>query len=301
MEYSDPLLAISDAMADAVARAGEATVLVNARRRLPASGVVFESDLVLTANHVIEREAGIQVLLAEGKEVQASLVGRDPATDLAVLRLAQPAPVIAEPAPGEARVGQLVLALGRPTPEGIEASLGIISAVGGAERMHHGGILERYLRTDTIPYPGFSGGPLINVKGQILGINTSGLTPGSALTIPVELAWRHGKILAQHGRLRRGYLGVRSQPVELPAGAEQTLGRSQSVGLLLVGVERDSPAAKGGLMVGDILVGIAGQTVHSPEALIGYLSGEVAAQSIPIEILRGGQRLVLTVTIGERR
>ena len=297
----NPLVAFSDAMADAVANAGQATVLVNARRRLPASGIVFDTNLVLTADHVIERDTDITVQFEGGREVNTSLAGRDPASDLAVLRLEQPSPATAVQSPDAGRVGQLVLALGRPTPNGIEASLGIISSLGGPARTHRGGLLERFLRTDTVPYPGFSGGPLVDAAGHVLGINTSGLTPGAAITIPASLAWSLGKSLAEHGRLRRGYLGIRSQPVEIPAGIAGALGRQQDTGLLLVGVDQDSPAASAGLMVGDILVSINAHPINDPDELVSQLGAEVVGQSVQVEVLRGGKPQVIQVVVGERR
>src|SRR5512133_949179 len=257
---TDPnvLIALSDAMADAVEKAGGATVMVNARQRFPASGILFAGDLVLTANHVVEREEDITVGLADGKEVHAQLAGRDPGSDLALLRLDSSAGTPAERAPQDARVGQLVLALGRPSLEGLQASLGIVSSIGGPVRTERGTLLEKFLRTDAIPYPGFSGGPLIDSDGRILGINTSGFGPGASLTIPVSIAWQSAETLRQHGKIRRGYLGVRSQPVDLPASARTQLGRDQASGLLLVGIEENSAAAQGGLIVGDIIVGIHG-------------------------------------------
>jgi len=222
---NNPLMALSEAMAEAVATAGRSTVLVNARRRFPASGVSFAPDLVLTADHVIEREDDITVGLPDGKEMSASLAGRDPGSDLAVLRLSQSLTAPAEPVLGEGRVGQLAIALGRPSPEGIQASLGIISAIGGPVRTGRGGLLERYLTTDATPYPGFSGGPLIDARGRVLGINTSGLVRGTSLAIPASLAWQTGEMLVKHGHIRRGYLGIRSQPVELPVVAQKALSR----------------------------------------------------------------------------
>lgn len=300
-EHNNSFVAFSEAMTQATAKAGAATVMVNARKRMPASGVVFDTQLVLTADHTVEREDGIQVQFGDGSEFAARLAGRDPASDLAVLRLDKPAPAVAEIAQQEAQVGQLALALGRPSSGGIEASLGVISAIGGPARTQRGGLLERFLRTDTIPYPGFSGGPLINAAGQVLGINTSGLTPGSAVTIPVSVALPIARALAQHGQVRRGYLGVRSQAVELPEAAQQTLGRNQVTGLLLVGVDRDSPAGAAGLMVGDILVGLAGSPVSDPDSLASLLTGEVVGKSTAVEILRGGQPMVVNVTPGERK
>ena len=300
MSEKNPLTALSDSLAQAVAKAGASTVLVNARRRMPASGIAYAADLILTADHVVERDEEIGVLLPDNSQVAATVAGRDPGSDLALLRLEKAAAVPASLAPGEARVGQLALALGRPSGEGIEASLGVISAQGGPLRSGRGGLLEKYLRTDTIPFPGFSGGPLVDAGGLVLGLNTSGLAHGAALTIPAGLAWSVAETLAKHGHVRRGFLGVRSQPVALPPAQRQALGREQESGLLLVSVEPGSPAELGGLMVGDILVAVAGQPVADPDALLVSLSGAVVGQPTPVEVLRGGQPQTLTVTVGER-
>ncbi len=299
-ENSNPLQSFSDAMAAAVAKAGAFTVLVSARQRMPASGILYQPEFVLTANHVVEQEDNIGVMLADGSELSAQIAGRDPTSDLAVLRLGHTAGPTAEKAAQDARIGQWVLALGRPSPEGVEASLGVVSAIGGPVRTRRGGLLDKYLRTDTIPYPGFSGGPLIDIHGQVVGVNTSGLTRNAALTIPASLAWQLADSLSAHGHIRRGFLGVRSQPVEIPAVGRSALGREQAVGLLLVGVESDSPAAAGGLMVGDILVGISGEAISDPDQLVGKLSGSAVGKPAPVELLRGGQKLTLSVTIGER-
>jgi S1-C subfamily serine protease len=162
-------------------------------------------------------------------------------------------------------------------------------------------LLERYLRTDTIPYPGFSGGPLIDAAGGVVGMNTSGLAHGMALTVPAGLVWQIADSLAQHGRVKRGYLGVRSQPVELSDEVQQALGRQQELGLLMVGVEKNSPASAGGLMVGDILVSLAGSPISDPDELVSRLSGSIVGSPTQVENLRGGQRMTLTVVIGERK
>ena len=298
----NPLVALSQAMAEAVAKAGASTVLVDARRRLPASGIGFAPDLVLTADHVVEREDDIHILLPDGSQRSASLAGRDPGNDLALLRLAEAGVTPAEAASEPARIGQLALALGRPNAEGIQASLGVVSALGGPVRTGRGGLLEQYLRTDTIPYPGFWGGPLIDASGRVLGLNTSGLAHGGvSLTIPASLAWGVAEALSRHGRVRRGYLGVRSQPTALPAAQQQALGREQAAGLLLVGVEDGGPAAQADLLVGDILVGLAGEPLTDPDELLAKLSGDIVGQSVPLEILRGGQPVIISVKIGERK
>ena len=295
------LVSLSKAMAEAVEKAGMATVLVSARRRFPASGIGYAADLILTADHVVERDEDILVRLADGSEHPAMVAGRDAGSDLALLRISTQAISVAETAKEAPRVGQIVLALGRPTPGGTQASLGVISSIGGPIRTWRGGLLEKYLATDATPYPGFSGGPLVDAGGSVLGINTSGLARGTSLAIPIELAWQVAGMLAKHGHIRRGYLGIRSQPVELPTTAQSALGRQQRIGLLIVGVEQGGPALTGGVMIGDILVGIAGQPVTDPDELLSKLDASLIDQPTPVEFLRGGQPLSLTLTIGERR
>ena len=297
----NPLTALSEAMAEAVTKAGAATVMVNARRRFPASGIAYAADLILTADHVVERDDDISVVLPDGTQLKATVAGRDPGSDLAVLRLERSAVSVAEPAPQDPRVGQLALSLGRPTEEGIQASLGIVSAIGGPVRTGRGGLLDRYLRTDAIPYPGFSGGPLVDTAGRVIGVNTSGLARGASLAIPVGLAWQIAETLAKHGRVRRGFLGVRSQPVTIPSAQQKALGREQSSGLLLVGVEENSPAEAGGLLVGDIIVAISGQPVTDADQLLASLVGDVVGKPMPVQVLRGGQATSIQVTIGERK
>lgn len=291
---------LSDAMADAAERAGKSTVLVDARRKFPASGIAFAKDMILTADHVIEREEDIKVILADGTEVTAHLAGRDAGTDLAVLKLDSASATPAEISKNPARVSQFVLAIGRPSTEGIQSSFGTINSIGGPIRTGRGSMLERYIKTDVVSYPGFSGGPLVNGDGTILGINTSGFGHGGAITIPADVAWKIAETLAKHGKIKRGYLGIRSQVVELSADAKKALGREQETGLLLVGLETDSPAGKGGLIVGDILVGINGEPAAHQDDLFVRLSGDVVGKSTPINILRGGKLETINVEIGER-
>lgn len=296
---SNVLVELSNAMAAAAEVVGASTVMVNARRRIPATGIAYAADLILTANHVVEREEGITVTLNDGTEVPATLAGRDHGTDLALLRLERP---LAKPAETtqDARVGQLVLALGRPSNAGIEASLGVVSALGGPVHTRHGAI-DKYIRTDTTPFPGFSGGPLADADGRVVGLNTSGFGHGAALTIPADLAWKVAEQLAKHGSVRRGYLGVRSQGVEISEAAQKALKREQATGLILIGVESDSPAEAAGLIVGDIIVSIDGQPVQTHDELFARLSGDVIGRSTPVEVLRGGQPQSMSVKIGARK
>jgi len=294
------LVELSDALADAAELAGKSTVLVNARRRMPASGIVFAPDMVLTAEHVLEKNEDITVVLADGTDVSAKVAGRDAGTDLAVLKLERTAGTVAEVAKSPARLGQIALALARPSREGIEASLGTVSAIGGPVQTGRGGMLERYYRTDSISYPGFSGGPLVTADGTILGLNTSGLSNGAAITIPADIAWKTAEILASHGQIKRGYLGIRSQTVDVPRASQDALKRKQATGLLIMSVEKNSPASQGGLIVGDILVAVAGNPMLHHDELFARLDGDVAGKATPIEILRGGQPQTVHIVIGER-
>lgn len=291
----------SESMADAAERAGKYTVLVDARRRLPASGIAFAEDMILTAGHVVEREEDIKILFGDGKEVTARLIGRDPGTDLAVLKLDSAVASPADLAKTPPRVGQFVLAIGRPSANGIESSFGTINKLGGPVRTGRGGMLEKYIKSDVVSYPGFSGGPLINGEGELYGINTSGFgMGGEAITIPADLAWKIAETLAKHGKIKRGYIGVRSQTVNLPVDARAQLNREQETGLLLVGIEKDSPAEKGGLIVGDILIGVAGVGVEHHDELFARLSGDVVGKSTAMDVLRGGKLQSVNVVVGER-
>ena len=240
------------------------------------------------------------MILADGTEVTARVAGRDPGTDLAVLKLDSASATPAEVSKTAARVGQLVLAIGRPSTKGIESSFGTINSISGPVRTGRGSMLDGYIKTDVVSYPGFSGGPLVNGDGTILGINTSGFGHGGAITIPADIAWKIAALVAKHGKIKRGYLGIRSQVVELPVDAKKALKREQESGLLLVGLEADSPAGKGGMMVGDILVGVAGEPVAHQDDLFVRLKGDVVGKSIPIDILRGGKLQAVQVEIGER-
>ena len=294
---TNPLTDFSNGLTTAVEKGGASTILVDARKRYPASGIAYAEDLVLTADHVVTREEDLKVLLSDGKSLAATVAGRDPGSDLALLRLAEKVLTPAKTS-SEVKVGQLVLALGRPDNAGMQASWGIVTAIAGPTRTHRGGLLDEYIQTETTPYPGFSGGPLVNTEGEVLGLNTSGLTRGSSLTIPVKMAWRVADELAKHGSVKRGYLGVRTQPVEIP---EAALKRDQKTGLLVMWLEENGPAQKGGLFVGDTLVAIAGQPVSDPDDLFAALNSDTVGKAVPVEVLRGGKAETVNVTVGERK
>ena len=295
------LSVLSEGMADAVERIGSSVVQVHGRRRRAASGVVYAAGRVLTASHVLEREEDLSVVTHDGRTLDARFVGRDPSTDLAVLEVPELGDgAVAEPAAGGVRVGQISLAVARPGREGlIRASFGIVSAVGGPLRTGRGARLERYVQTDATPYPGFSGGPLINAEGTALGITALGLARGVALAVPSEVAWRVAGSLEERGSVKRGYLGILSQPVHLPSAQSAGLGEGRG-GLLVVGVEDSSPAGKGGMLLGDILVSLDATPVGDTDELQALLTGGRVGREVPVDVVRGGELQTLRVTVGER-
>jgi S1-C subfamily serine protease len=298
---TDTLQQISEAFAATVAAAGPGLVRVVARRRLPATGIVWSPEgIIVTAHHVVEQEDAIQVGLPDGQTVVAALVGRDPTTDLAVLRA--PVGSLTPPEWGAPdlhglRVGHLVLALGRPG-QSVQAALGIVSALGASWRTPVGGQVDRYVQTDVVMYPGFSGGPLLDTSGHVVGLNTSALLRGISLTVPVVTVRRVVEMLLAHGRVRRGYLGVSTQPVRLPAALAQQLG--QETGLLLITVEPGSPGEQGGLLLGDTLVGLEETPIRQHDDLLMGMGPERIGVAVSIRIIRGGQLQELQVVIGER-
>lgn len=290
---------VSQAMAALVEEAGGGVVRVEGRRRMAASGIVWSADgLILTAHHVVRRDEEICVGLPDGTRVDATLVGRDPGTDLALLKVtADGLTVPAWVDTGELRVGHLALALGRPGHT-VQATLGVVSALGGEWRTGAGGRIDRYLQTDVLMYPGFSGGPLVAADGRIAGLNSSGLTRGASVAVPAETVRRVAGALSEHGRIKRGYLGVGLQPVRLAANLQKETG--QETGLMLLSVEDGSPAANGGLSQGDIIVALDGCSVSHPDALHALLSGDRVGQEVPVRVARGGALVELTVVIGEK-
>lgn len=296
---SNPFSQFSEGLTAAVEKAGQSIVTVDARKRYPASGIAYAEDLVLTADHVVTREDDIKVSLP-GLNWNASIVGRDPGSDLIVLQL--PEKVLKPAKTSESvKVGQLVMALGRPKAQIVNASWGIVSEISGPTRTFRGGMLDEYFLTETTPYPGFSGGALVNTEGEVLGLNTSGLTRGSSLTIPVKVAWHIAEELVTHGSVKRGYLGVRTQPVEIHDSARQALNRDQDHGLLVLWLEEGGPAASGGVLIGDILVGVKGQAVSDPDELFAAIGSDTVGKVIPVEVLRGGRPETVNVTVGERK
>jgi S1-C subfamily serine protease len=286
----------SDGLAAAVEKAAQSTVTVDARGRIPATGIVWSADgEILTADHVIQRDESINVTLPDGTTHAAKVLGRDPGSDLALLKI-EGAKGLAVPEWAEAvKVGNLIFAVGRP--EDLQATLGSVVALGGPVRGRFR-YLEAYIQTDVTMYPGFSGGPLVDASGRVAGLNSSALARGASIAVPVAVARTLTDALRRDGHIKRGFLGVSTQPVRLAENIAAQL--KQQSGLMIIGAEKDSPAEKAGLMQGDVLVSLGGQTVTDIEALQTALGPGTVGKTVTVKVVRGGELKDIPVTVGER-
>ena len=295
---SDSASDLSNRLAGLVEAAAPAVVRVEGRRRSPSTGVVFGPDTVVTAHHCLEWDEGIRVGLAGGSVVAATLVGRDPTTDLALLRV--PGSGLQPPAwsgADEARPGHLVLGLSRPG-RGARATLGVVSEIGEGWRTGSGGRIDRYLETDLALHPGFSGGLAVDASGRALGVNTAGLVRGAPIVIPASTVRRVADALAAHGHVRRGFLGVGTMPIHLGAEVEKAVG--QPTALLVTSVQPETAAARAGVLLGDALVAFDGQALRRPADLLARLDEEAIGKSVTLRVLRAGAIQDLVAQVGTR-
>jgi S1-C subfamily serine protease len=289
---------LSNELAASVERGGSSVVRVEAGR-YPGSGVVWSADgVVAAASHSVDQDEGIEVGLPDGRAVAAKLVGRDPTTDVAALRVeasSLPVPEWADPA--TVKVGHLVLGLSRPG-RSVRASLGIVSVRGDSWRTPAGGRLDHYVQTDVGRHPGLSGSLLVAAGGGAIGMNTAGLLRGATLALTAPTLMRVVDALLAHGRVRRGFLGLGTYPVRLPAAVEKEAG--QATALMLVSVEPGGPAEQGGLRLGDALLTFDGHALRHPSDLVGLLEPERIGAEVAVTLLRAGEVVTKTVVIGTR-
>lgn len=328
---------LSNEMADLVESAAESTVRVEARRRLPATGIVWSENLIVTAHHVVERDDDISIGLPDGGRVSAALVGRDPRHDLALLRADAALRPPNWAREDDLRVGNLVLALGRPKQR-VNATLGVVMGVGNPsdvkrrrqrmkkrfEKRMKGGMKEwqgqwkgkrrrqrmfwerggmsfalggGFIHSDVTMYPGFSGGPLLDAGG-FRGMNTSGFAGGMAVAAPRSVIAESVAALLEHGKIPSGYLGVGVQTAQLPSAIAETL--DQELGLLIVSIEADSPAASAGLLVGDMLTALDEDAIEDVDELQALLARAVIGSAVKTQFVRGGELREGSVTVGSR-
>ena len=281
------LQGLSNDLAAAVERAGRAVFSVAGRARLGSTGVHWRPGLVVTADHTVHVDEEVTITGPDGRALAARVAGRDPTIDVAVLKVDAPGVPVAEIADSSAvRVGHIVLALGA----GPRASWGVVSSLGEGRMLH----------LDLTLYPGFSGGPLVDAQGRVVGINTSGASRHWQLAIPSAAVNRVVDELQRRGRIPRAYLGVSTQPVRLPEPVRQRLNLDQQTAVIVVEVQSGSPAAAAGLTIGDVIVSLGASRITDPTELKSALRPDRVGESVTASVLRGGEPKDLQVTVGER-
>jgi len=295
------LVSVSNELAGIVQRLNPYVVSVRARRHYPSSGLRWGRDIIVTASHTVQRDEDIAVMLASGATVAASLVGRDPGSDLAALRVKEEGPSAAERTITDvATVGELALVVGRSPNSGLNASLGIVSAASGPWRTWRGGQLDAYIRLDARLFPQSSGGAVVNGRGEIIGIATSALSRIAGLAVPGSTITSVTAKLMERGFVPRGYLGIGVQPVLLNERLRQKLSVSNRSGLIVLTVESDGPAEKGGILAGDIVIGVNDVRTEQTEDLHSFSQSAVVGTPAQLKFLRGGALSESTIVVGER-
>jgi S1-C subfamily serine protease len=289
---STALATLSDEIAATIERAAGGVVAVEARRRIGSSGFYIRPNLILTADHALESD-DVEIVHAGGATEAGTIAGRDPSTDLALVRTASAGTPLTFAPADAARVGAIALAVARDDDGDLSATMGVISAVGAAWRTWHGGEIDRFIRPDLALYPRFSGSPLIDVNGAVIGLNTGGLSRRQSLTVPATTIERVVAALLERGHIARGYLGVALQPVRLP----RALGGGD--GAVVVGVDPDGPADRAGMILGDVITGANG-TPSDLEDLHATIAAARLGATLPVDVLRGGVRQRVDVLVGER-
>jgi S1-C subfamily serine protease len=294
-------IAISNALADATEKAAAHAVAVHTEPRGSSSGIIWRPGLIVTAEHALRRDEEIQVTLPDGKVASAKLQGRDPSTDIALLKCEEAA---AAPAAwgdgGRFKAGQLALVVGRTRASGPVAALGCVSLVMSERRVWGGAGISPYVRLDVALQRTAVGGAVLDPHGQIAGTATPKFAPAGALALPAATVNRVVEALLAKGHIPRGYLGVGLQPIRLPDNLREALQRREKTATIVLEVEPEGPAHKAGVLIGDILVGLDGKPVMRLEDVHAHLHGEQIGTAMNAEFLRGGVRRETRIVIGER-
>ena len=291
------LQSLSSELAELVEQIAPTVVRVDDGTRLTASGTLWSEDgVVVTTSHGVERDEDLAIELADGSRHVAILVGRDHDTDLAVLKVdATGLSAIALAGPTDAKPGQFALALGRPGTHGLEVTLGLLNA---RIETQSGGNAEYILHTDATFYPGFSGGPLVDMRGKLIGLCNLNYGRGRSVALGTPTVAHVVEAIVSRGRVQRGYLGIRTQTVTLPESVRARLKLQQAYALMLVGIEENGPADRDTLMLGDTLLGLDDRTGADVNDLRRYLRSKAAGTQVQAHLLRGGELFHIAVTLG---
>jgi len=295
------MASLSNELAKLVEEFQSDVVAVHARPHYPSSGVHWRPGFIVTADHTIRHEEDIQVTLPAGKRVGATLAGRDAGTDIALLKVEGLGSPTHQPGEGEPpKAGELALVLGRSPDSGPNASLGVISALSGPWRTWRGGRLDHYIRLDATLFPNSSGGAVIDCRGRLLGIATSGLSRIAGLAIPASSVNRVVDALLEKGRVPRGYLGIGVQPVLIPDALRAKLPLPNKSGVMVVSVEPGGPADQAGVLLGDVFVSLGDTSLGQIEDLQSFSDLGVIGKQVTAKIIRAGALQEVAITVGER-
>lgn len=296
-----PLTSLSNEIAAAVEGAAGAVVAIAGRRRFASSGVIWREGVVVTAEHALRGDDPVAVHGPDGSVHRALIAGRDPGTDLAVLKVEdlRGAPLTSH-AREPLRTGQIALAVSRVPETGPCASMGIISGTGPAWQSWRGGRLDSFIRLDIALYPWSSGGAVVDAAGALIGLATTGLSRVSSIAIPLSTVGRIAGELLERGRIVRGYFGLGLQTIPLPEPLKSSLGLNQDAGQIVLSVAPGGPAARGGIVLGDILLSADGKTLEHTRDVQSALGSDSVGKAVSVTLLRGGERVELSVTVGER-
>jgi serine protease DegQ len=290
------LAAFSNQIADAIAALAPSVVQVRGRR--PASGLAYAPDVVVTTVRAVGREDGVQVTAPDGRVLDAELAGWDLTTHVAVLKVPGLAAPAAAPSSAPVRVGHVALGVARSWSNALTASAGIVAVIGGPLATGRRRAIDQVIRITAPMHDGFSGGACLDAGGGVTGLITAARIRGFRVVIPATIAWKAAQDVLEHGRPRRGYLGVAGQAVQF--GSEQQPAPDRGNAVLIVGVTPGSPAATAGLIVGDVLTDFDGQPIESPEDLLDVLVGDRVGRQVELRVLRGGKEHKVSVTVGEK-
>ena len=292
---------LSNDFAAAAEAVGSSVAAIYGRRWMPSSGIQWRKGFIVTAHHSIRREEDITVVAARGKSFKANLAGRDPSTDLAILKVSEesalPIPSFGD---GGLKLGHVVLALGRSRGSNLVASAGIVGGISGEWEPRRGGRVDQHIRLSLELYPGFSGGPLVNAQGKVVGMNTRGLSRGRAVTIPLATVNRIVDELIEKGHIAKPYLGLAMQPVAVPESLRGKVPGAGNSAVLVVHVEPAGPADKAGVLLGDVVVELQGKPVEDTGDIQQLLGSAKIGDTVSATVLRGGAPVKLSITLADR-